>query len=154
MVSARLEDLADTDIADYITQTDGNGKNSRHIPLQDGLGPTKKARKHLNKSYESDIFLDKAKSSSLVNSIHDICCFGGVAADNSIVDDKSDKEEICIDDGDRESWLLPPPLPQDSGKKCLVLDLDETLVHSTFKAVPWADFAIPVKVGSTLFSVS
>ncbi|KAI8849376.1 HAD-like domain-containing protein [Chytridium lagenaria] len=43
-------------------------------------------------------------------------------------------------------WLLPPLLPEDSGKKCLVLDLDETLVHSSFKAVPNADFVIPVEI--------
>jgi RNA polymerase II subunit A small phosphatase-like protein len=30
-------------------------------------------------------------------------------------------------------WLLPPKRPEMSGKKCLVLDLDETLVHSSFK---------------------
>ena len=30
-------------------------------------------------------------------------------------------------------WLLPPIAPEFKGKKCLVLDLDETLVHSSFK---------------------
>ena len=29
--------------------------------------------------------------------------------------------------------LLPPQLPKDAGKICLVLDLDETLVHSSFR---------------------
>ena len=29
--------------------------------------------------------------------------------------------------------LLPPIAPQHAGRKCLVLDLDETLVHSSFK---------------------
>lgn len=29
--------------------------------------------------------------------------------------------------------LLPPILPEHAGRKCLVLDLDETLVHSSFK---------------------
>lgn len=35
--------------------------------------------------------------------------------------------------GDRSSMLLPPALPHLHGRKCLVLDLDETLVHSSFK---------------------
>lgn len=32
-----------------------------------------------------------------------------------------------------QRWLLPPPLPHLQNRKCLVLDLDETLVHSSFK---------------------
>ena len=34
---------------------------------------------------------------------------------------------------ERQKWLLPPIRPEFRGKKCLVLDLDETLVHSSFK---------------------
>ena len=34
---------------------------------------------------------------------------------------------------DQQKWLLPPIRPEFKGKKCLVLDLDETLVHSSFK---------------------
>lgn len=30
-------------------------------------------------------------------------------------------------------WLLPAIAPEHKGRKCLVLDLDETLVHSSFK---------------------
>ena len=37
---------------------------------------------------------------------------------------------------ERQQWLLPPIQPRFQGKKCLVLDLDETLVHSSFKVVP------------------
>lgn len=38
-----------------------------------------------------------------------------------------------------QKWLLPPIMPQFSGKKCLVLDLDETLVHSSFKVSQVSD---------------
>ncbi len=46
--------------------------------------------------------------------------------------------------------LLPNLHHDDHGKKCLVLDLDETLVHSSFRAVPRSDFVIPVQVSPVL----
>ncbi|KAI0283809.1 hypothetical protein BC826DRAFT_973645, partial [Russula brevipes] len=42
--------------------------------------------------------------------------------------------------------LLPPVLPQHVGRKCLVLDLDETLVHSSFKSIQQADYVVPVEI--------
>lgn len=35
-----------------------------------------------------------------------------------------------------ESSLLPDVTPEDEGKICVVIDLDETLVHSSFKVLP------------------
>jgi RNA polymerase II subunit A small phosphatase-like protein len=40
---------------------------------------------------------------------------------------------------DLPAVLLPPPSPEDALKICLVLDLDETLIHSGFSAAPDAD---------------
>lgn len=34
-----------------------------------------------------------------------------------------------------KSYLLPPASPEDYNRKCLVLDLDETLLHSSFKVL-------------------
>ncbi|KAG9094159.1 hypothetical protein FRC06_011101 [Ceratobasidium sp. 370] len=42
--------------------------------------------------------------------------------------------------------LLPPLAPSHAGRKCLVLDLDETLVHSSFKLIPQADYVVPVEI--------
>ncbi|KAI9817180.1 MAG: hypothetical protein M1827_001292 [Pycnora praestabilis] len=47
---------------------------------------------------------------------------------------------------EKQQWLLPPIQPHFRGKKCLVLDLDETLVHSSFKILHQADFTIPVEI--------
>ncbi|KAJ3250801.1 hypothetical protein HK103_003170 [Boothiomyces macroporosus] len=49
--------------------------------------------------------------------------------------------------------LLPPMDGQDLGKKILVLDLDETLVHSSFKPVPKADFIVSVEINNTIHKV-
>lgn len=52
-----------------------------------------------------------------------------------------------------EGPLLGPVLDCDRGKPCLVLDLDETLVHSSFKPVPNPDYVIPVEIDGTVHHV-
>lgn len=49
--------------------------------------------------------------------------------------------------------LLAPQDPKFSGKKCLVLDLDETLVHSSFKYIRTADFVLPVDIDDQIHNV-
>lgn len=38
-------------------------------------------------------------------------------------------------------------------KKCMVIDLDETLVHSSFKPINNADFVVPVEIDGTVHQV-
>ncbi|XP_019945131.1 carboxy-terminal domain RNA polymerase II polypeptide A small phosphatase 1-like isoform X2 [Paralichthys olivaceus] len=49
--------------------------------------------------------------------------------------------------------LLPRIKSNDAGKICVVIDLDETLVHSSFKPVNNADFIIPVEIDGTVHQV-
>ncbi|ORZ14741.1 HAD-like domain-containing protein [Absidia repens] len=51
------------------------------------------------------------------------------------------------------AWLLPPISSEHAGRKCLVLDLDETLVHSSFKIIPNPDFVVPVEIDQQVHSV-
>ncbi|KAJ7733737.1 HAD-like domain-containing protein [Mycena maculata] len=86
-------------------------------------------------------------------------------SDTSFTDDE-DMEDVNIDDAQEEEDrlilnggagipigpdgvpkpLLPPISPQHVGRKCLVLDLDETLVHSSFKSIQQADYVVPVEI--------
>ncbi|VDN50130.1 unnamed protein product [Dracunculus medinensis] len=52
-----------------------------------------------------------------------------------------------------KSILLPPVRPNDYLKKCLIIDLDETLVHSSFKPVKNPDFVIPVEIDNIIHQV-
>uniref|UniRef100_A0A3Q4AQH6 protein-serine/threonine phosphatase n=1 Tax=Mola mola TaxID=94237 RepID=A0A3Q4AQH6_MOLML len=49
--------------------------------------------------------------------------------------------------------LLPQMESSDAGKICVVIDLDETLVHSSFKPVHNADFIIPVEIDGMVHQV-
>ena len=90
-------------------------------------------------------------------------------------------EQICnetfFSSNFKEKYLLPPVRPSDMGRKCLIIDLDETLVHSSFKVntnrkltkfifqqlkvnlplylkhVHNADFIVPVEIDGTTHQV-
>ncbi|KAG1703903.1 hypothetical protein DVH05_006910 [Phytophthora capsici] len=49
--------------------------------------------------------------------------------------------------------VLPPLAAVDANKKCLVLDLDETLVHSSFRPTSNPDMIIPVEIDGTIHQV-
>jgi len=75
--------------------------------------------------------------------------------DNGPIDDIEDEEERLIMNGGAgipigpdgvARPLLPPISPKHAGRKCLVLDLDETLVHSSFKSIQQADYVVPVEI--------
>ncbi|KAI0744186.1 NIF-domain-containing protein [Daedaleopsis nitida] len=90
----------------------------------------------------------------------------GEDSDSSFTDEGNFHEMITIDEVEDEEQrlirlggtgipigpdgepkpLLPPIAPEYAGRKCLVLDLDETLVHSSLKAVPSPDYIVPVEI--------
>ena len=47
--------------------------------------------------------------------------------------DRAASSSNAVVPNEKKQWLLPPLQPHFKGRKCLVLDLDETLVHSSFK---------------------
>ena len=67
-----------------------------------------------------------------------------------------DADEICKGGGicmSSNIMNLPPMRREDSGKKTLVLDLDETLVHSSFKPTRHYDFIINVEIEGRMTTV-
>jgi len=74
---------------------------------------------------------------------------GGAGAVSAIPGNGDDLERVPW----RPDALLPPQRPNKKGMKCLILDLDETLVHSSFKEVPVYDFLIPVEIDGTTYQV-
>lgn len=65
-------------------------------------------------------------------------------------DDKSNDLERSSPDS---FYLLPALRHQDIDKKCVVIDLDETLVHSSFKPVENPDFIVPVEIDGIVHQV-
>ena len=60
---------------------------------------------------------------------------------------------VPLDEHGQPCPLLSQISNQDATRKCLVLDLDETLVHSSFKMVPNADFVVPVEIEGIMHTV-
>lgn len=84
-----------------------------------------------------------------------------MADDMDLDDDQTEEQRLIMqggmgiprDEEGNEHPLLDPIVPEDHGRKCLVLDLDETLVHSSFKMISNADFIVPVEIEGTVHNV-
>jgi len=52
-----------------------------------------------------------------------------------------------------KEYLIGPQRRKEVGRKTLVLDLDETLVHSSFKHVPNADITLQIDIDGQLCTI-
>ena len=83
----------------------------------------------------------KKRSSNFLCSI--ICCLGKRSSKHKSKDKEVSANAVTGDVIDASSGAKPPKAPQkallpdlrpeEADKKCIVIDLDETLVHSSFK---------------------
>lgn len=153
-------------IPDFITQTDANGNATtpRSAAAIEGAQKTHpqgpRPKLHVDRRgqlAEDDSDDDGTKDQvyspddpcdMLLDSLRMMCC--------CFMDEGKPGKTITgqlTEESDDRPKLLGDLHPDDHGKKCLVLDLDETLVHSSFRAVPNSDFVIPVQVRCWLDSL-
>ena len=81
-----------------------------------------------------------------------LCCFGKGYRHSSPLQGEPGQPETVLNPSE-EKPLLPELKAEDNNKKCLVIDLDETLVHSSFKPINNADFIVPVEIDGTIHQV-
>ncbi|XP_030629554.1 CTD (carboxy-terminal domain, RNA polymerase II, polypeptide A) small phosphatase-like b isoform X2 [Chanos chanos] len=104
----------------------------------------------------SNCSLKKKRSRSIFSSL--FCCFRSYhveppATNNNTSTLPPPVEENGAPPKPPTKYLLPEMKISDYGKKCVVIDLDETLVHSSFKPISNADFIVPVEIDGTVHQV-
>ncbi|CAF1230272.1 unnamed protein product [Adineta steineri] len=82
-----------------------------------------------------------------------LCCLGGSCRHRPARANYSSSSADTPADEPNEKSLLPILRDNLRGKICLVIDLDETLVHSVFRPVPNADFIVPVEIDGQVHQI-
>ncbi|KAH9413698.1 Carboxy-terminal domain RNA polymerase II polypeptide A small phosphatase 1 [Dermatophagoides pteronyssinus] len=135
-----------------ITQVMTDGDCSHHNQSQTTITspiPTNitnlNVNNYQNNDNDSDVKITKKKRHK--NILHTLfCCFRCVRTPEVA----SSEESVSLA---YHQHLLPSVRSQDLNKICLVIDLDETLVHSSFKPISNADFIVPVEIDGTTHQV-
>lgn len=100
--------------------------------------------------------LKKPRHKGFLNTL--LCCFGAKSKRPNPPIHAEDSKDAKAKNGtkgflNQGKYLLPQVKHQDAHKMCLVIDLDETLVHSSFKPISNADFIVPVEIDGVIHQV-
>ncbi|XP_054720240.1 carboxy-terminal domain RNA polymerase II polypeptide A small phosphatase 1-like isoform X2 [Uloborus diversus] len=88
----------------------------------------------------------KPRHKGFINTL--LCCFGAKSKRANPPIHAVDRHR-----NDKNPCQKPKVKHQDAHKMCLVIDLDETLVHSSFKPISNADFIVPVEIDGVIHQV-
>lgn len=102
-----------------------NNVNNRETPNANG------ANYHLQQRRSSNTNVDDNSSSQNISAIVSPVK-GSLTARNSLYDNRSDNAHTLAQAHLHDYGFLGPPLPSDENRLCVVLDMDETLLHSRF----------------------
>ncbi|XP_032717107.1 CTD small phosphatase-like protein isoform X4 [Lontra canadensis] len=106
-------------------------------------------------SSQCNVSLKKQRSRGILSSF--FCCFRDYNVEAPPNSSPSVLPPLVEENGGLQKppakYLLPEVTVLDYGKKCVVIDLDETLVHSSFKPISNADFIVPVEIDGTIHQV-
>jgi len=124
-------------------QTENQQQPIVTIKSETATGDERKESKESEKS-DTQKLLKKTETICSAQKVPDSSNFTNFRSDNYVNPylDNNDFYKGCSP----EEGLLSPPTKENQHKKCIVLDLDETLVHSSFKPVAEADFIVPVNL--------
>lgn len=105
---------------------------------------------------QSGLSLKKQRSRSFFSSF--FCCFRDYNVESANINSNSNVQSPAVEENGSVAkppakYLLPEMRVSDVGRKCVVIDLDETLVHSSFKPINNADFIVPVEIDGTVHQV-
>ncbi|KAM9187336.1 CTD small phosphatase-like protein isoform 1-T1 [Dugong dugon] len=132
----------------------------------DGVRCKLTTREHVWGASQCGVSLKKQRNRSILGSF--CCCFRDYNVEAppasspgvlpSLVEEngglqKGDQRQVIPIPSPPAKYLLPEVTVLDYGKKCVVIDLDETLVHSSFKPISNADFIVPVEIDGTIHQV-
>ncbi|XP_072010507.1 CTD small phosphatase-like protein isoform X2 [Engystomops pustulosus] len=109
-----------------------------------------------DKVSQCNISLKKQRDRSIFSSL--FCCFRSYNVEPPASNNNSSPLPPLVEENGGvpkppTKYLLPELKASDYGKMCVVIDLDETLVHSSFKPINNADFIVPVEIDGTIHQV-
>lgn len=131
------------DTSSIITQVNRDEEQLNSFPPSEKGSSTESSTNSLKKPRNRNIFSNF------------LCCFGNT--NNNNTQTSNCQVPVVEENGNprspAEKYLLPAVLNKDTNKICAVIDLDETLVHSSFKPISNADFIVPVEIEGTVHQV-